>query len=254
MLITVLGSGSSGNATIVSSGKTTILIDAGFSAKTIQKRLQQIHFPLSQINAIIISHEHYDHSKGWKSCAKCFDAPVYMTEGASQLLQSEGKKNSVTIFQTGRQFQIGDFTICPFPVPHDSSDPTAFIIENKKYSIGIATDLGYLPNLVKNYLNKCNMLILESNHDPDMLKNGPYPWPLKQRIMSRLGHLSNDTVRIFISEYIDEKCFYLFLAHLSRQNNSPELALSTSLAALGSNKVTKLLTTHQSNPTEIIEL
>src|SRR4030042_3470963 len=143
MLITVLGSGSSGNATIVSSGKTTILIDAGFSAKTIQKRLQQIHFPLSQINAIIISHEHYDHSKGWKSCAKCFDAPVYMTEGASQLLQSEGKKNSVTIFQTGRQFQIGDLTICPFPVPHDSSDPTAFIIENKKYSIGIATDLGY---------------------------------------------------------------------------------------------------------------
>lgn len=254
MFISILGSGSSGNSIIVSSNKTTILIDAGFSVKGTLNRLREINLPLNEINAIIISHEHNDHCKGWKSCANYFNTPIYSTESTQQILNINGKNINKNIFYTGRSFNVGNLTIKPFPVPHDSSDPTAFLIEDGRYKLGIATDLGYITNLVKNYLSECNAVIIESNHDVEMLKNGPYPWQLKQRIMSRLGHLSNDNVASFIKECIREKCSYLLLAHLSQQNNKIELALSTSLSALRNNKITKVIVSNQDRATEIIEL
>lgn len=254
MIISILGSGSSGNAVIVSSNNTTILIDAGFSAKGTLNRIKEISFPLNEINAIIISHEHNDHCKGWKSCANHFNTPIYSTESAQQILNIDGKNINKNTFYTGRSFKIGNLTIKPFPVPHDSSDPTAFLVEDGIYRVGIATDLGYMTNLVKSYLSECNAIIIESNHDIEMLKNGPYPWQLKQRIISRLGHLSNDNVASFIKECITEKCSYLLLAHLSQQNNKIELALSTALSALGNNKITKVIVSSQDRATDIIEL
>ncbi len=251
MILSVLGSGSSGNATIISSRNTTILIDIGFSAKTIINRLEEINYPLKKIDAIIISHEHADHCKGWKSCIKYFDADIYTTESTQNILNINGKGLKKHIYNTGRAFQIGDLTINPFPVPHDSSDPTAFVVQNNNYKIGIATDLGYITNLTKSYLIECNAIIIESNHDIEMLKNGPYPWNLKQRIMSRLGHLSNDNVASFIKECIDERCKYLLLAHLSHHNNKYELALSTALSALRNNE-TKIMLSRQDKATQII--
>ena len=255
ILINVLGSGSSGNAILISSEKTTLLIDAGFSAKALQQRIEQLSFKINAIHALILSHEHQDHSKGWQSCAKFYDIPVFMTLLTQQALQASSKKKvNLRSFQVGKPFAIEDFTIQPFPVPHDAAEPLAFLITYKHHKIAIATDLGYLPNLVKKYLSESSIIILESNHDIEMLKNGPYPWQLKQRIMSRHGHLSNDTVGAFIKDHINQKCLYLFLAHISKKNNTPELALATSLANLTDNNTTRIILTYQSDISETVAL
>jgi phosphoribosyl 1,2-cyclic phosphodiesterase len=254
MIISILGSGSSGNSTIITSGNTSILIDAGFSAKALTNRLNQINLKINQLDAIIISHEHNDHCKGWKSCAEYFDTTIYATESTQQLINVNGKNINTVAFHTGKSFKIGNLTIHPFPIPHDSCDPTGFIIQDNNHKVGVATDLGFITNLAKNYLSQCDIVIIESNHDVDMLMNGPYPWYLKQRIMSRLGHLSNDNVASFIKECINEKCLFLLLAHLSKQNNRNELVLSTALSALGNNKITKVIISQQEIPTDIIEL
>jgi len=254
MFINVLGSGSAGNAIILSTGKSSILIDAGLSIKEIQKRINQLPFSVKKIDAIIISHEHNDHCQSWQGYAKLFDAHVYMTEATQHLIAASQKNFKVRNFIKSRAFLIEDLKIYPFPVPHDAVEPIALIIQHNNIKIGIAIDLGYLPKMVKNYLMECQVIILESNHDLYMLKNGPYPWHIKQRIMSRLGHLSNDDVGSFINECINENCLYLFLAHLSRKNNTPELALSTSLANLNNNKKTKILLTSQNEISDTIEI
>jgi phosphoribosyl 1,2-cyclic phosphodiesterase len=256
IIINVLGSGSSGNSILISSGKTALLIDAGFSAKALHPRILSLPIKPSDINAIIISHEHADHNKGWKSCGAFFDVPVYMTPPTQYALNvhDNNKKVSVKTFEKSKPFIIGDFRVLAFPVPHDSVEPVGFIVEYKHHKIAIATDLGYMTKLVNTYLSECNIIILESNHDVSMLLEGPYPWELKQRILSHQGHLSNDNVGTFVKENLNEQCLYLFLAHISRKNNTPELALTTSLANLQKNRTTKIIVTYQDTVSETVEV
>ena len=255
LIINVLGSGSSGNSILISSGKTTLFIDAGFSAKNVKQRIEKLPFNLTNVNALILSHEHSDHSSGWQSWAKLFDVPVYMTPSTQNILQATKKnKTRVNPFLVGSSFTIEDFKIHAFTIPHDAADPAAFIIQHKHHQIAIATDLGYMPVSVKKYVSESDIIILESNHDIEMLKNGPYPWHLKQRIMSRQGHLSNDTVGAFIKECINEKCLFFFLVHISRKNNTPELALTTSLANLNKKYPAKMILTYQDTISETIEV
>lgn len=223
---TLLGSGSSGNTTLVSDGVSNILVDAGLSGRETARRLRECGIEPDQLSAIVISHEHGDHCRGVGPLVKNLDIPVFMTEGAfaASNIKLDPGKNLCKI-NAGEPFEINGITITGFSVPHDASDPLGFVIEKDGVKIGIALDLGFLSNLVLERLKGCDALVLESNHDVRMLKVGPYPWALKQRVMSRRGHLSNDSVARFLANDFDGKARHVVLAHLSKNNNLPELAL-----------------------------
>lgn len=222
---TLLGSGSSGNTTLVSDGSANILVDVGLSGRETTKRLRECGIEPDRISAIVVSHEHGDHCRGVGPFAKHLDVPVFMTEGAfncSGIKVDSAKHRKIN---PGEPFDINGICFTGFSVPHDASDPLGFIVEKDGVKIGIVLDLGYLSNLVLERLKGCDGIVLESNHDVQMLKVGPYPWALKQRVMSRRGHLSNDSVAQFLGSDFDGKASHVVLAHLSQKNNLPELAL-----------------------------
>jgi phosphoribosyl 1,2-cyclic phosphodiesterase len=228
----LLGSGSSGNATLVSDGDTHILVDVGLSGRETGKRLRECGIEPSNISAIVVSHEHGDHCRGVSPFAKDLDIPVFMTDGtmnASGMTLDSRKHRRIS---SGESFDVNGLQITCFAIPHDSSDPLGFIVEKDGIKIGIALDLGFMSNLVLERLKSCDGIILESNHDVQMLKVGPYPWALKQRVMSRRGHLSNDSVAQFLMNDFDGQATYVVLAHLSKKNNLPELALLSAQRAL----------------------
>lgn len=229
---TLLGSGSSGNATLVSDGDTHILVDVGLSGRETVRRLAQCGIKPEQISAIVLSHEHGDHCRGVAPFVKHLNLPVFLTDGAyaaSGLALEEHKHQRI---ETGRRFDIGGIVFTPFAVPHDAADPLAVTIEKDGVKIAIVLDLGYVSNLVIERLKGCDAIVIESNHDVNMLKVGPYPWALKQRVMSRRGHLSNDMVADYLTNGFDGKARDVVLAHLSKNNNLPELALLSARRAL----------------------
>jgi phosphoribosyl 1,2-cyclic phosphodiesterase len=229
---TLLGSGSSGNTTLVSDGTTHILVDVGLSGRETARRLRECGLEPDNISAIVVSHEHGDHCRGVGPFAKDLDIPVFMTEAAftgSSMMLDPGKYRQIS---SGESFDVYGILFTSFSVPHDSIDPLGFVIEKDGVKIGIVLDLGYLSNLVIERLKGCDGIVLESNHDVQMLKVGPYPWALKQRVMSRRGHLSNDSVAQFLCNDFDGKAANVILAHLSRKNNLPELALLSAQRAL----------------------
>jgi phosphoribosyl 1,2-cyclic phosphodiesterase len=229
---TVLGSGSSGNATLVSAGDTHILVDIGLSGRETVRRLAECGFRPEQISAVVVSHEHTDHCRGLAPFVKHLDIPVFITEGAcaeAGLAIEDRKRQRIA---AGSAFDVHGILFTPFAVPHDAADPIAFCVEKDGIKIAIVLDLGYVSNLVVERLRGCDAIVLESNHDINMLKVGPYPWALKQRVMSRRGHLSNDTVAEFLIGGFDLKARNLVLAHLSEKNNLPELALLSARRAL----------------------
>jgi len=229
---TLLGSGSSGNTTLVSDGTTHILVDVGLSGRETARRLRECGLEPDKISAIVISHEHGDHCRGVGPFAKNLDIPVFMTEAAlacSGLALDSRKYHRIG---SGESFDINGILFTGFSVPHDAIDPLGFVIEKDGVKIGIVLDLGYLSNLVIERLKGCDGIILESNHDVEMLKVGPYPWALKQRVMSRRGHLSNDSVAQYLGNDFDGKAEHVVLAHLSKNNNLPELALLSAQRAL----------------------
>lgn len=229
---TLLGSGSSGNATLVSDGDTHVLVDVGLSGRETVRRLAECGLSPQQIAAIVVSHEHGDHCRGVVPFAKHLEVPVFITDeayAAAGMTLEDRKRQRI---ETGRQFDIGGILFTPFAVPHDAADPVAFCIENEGVKIAIVLDLGYVSNLVVERLKGCDAIVIESNHDIHMLKVGPYPWPLKQRVMSRRGHLSNDLVAQYLSDGFDGKARHVVLAHLSEKNNLPELALLSAQRAL----------------------
>jgi len=229
---TVLGSGSSGNSTLVSDGTTHILVDAGLSGRETAKRLREHGLEPEKIAAILISHEHGDHCRGVAPFVKKLNIPVFMTEGAlnnSEMKLDPGKHR---IIQPGESFEVHSIGVTCFSVPHDASDPLGFVLEKDGIKICIALDLGFLSNLVLERLRGCDGIVLESNHDVQMLKVGPYPWALKQRVMSRRGHLSNDSVAQYLANDFDGKARHVILAHLSKMNNLPEIALLSAQRAL----------------------
>jgi phosphoribosyl 1,2-cyclic phosphodiesterase len=254
--ISVLGSGSSGNSTFIGSAQTRILIDGGLSRLQTLKRLIAIGETIDRIDAFIISHEHTDHIQGLPNILAQNDIPVYMAEGVAQAIDPLFKIDKVETVQAGHPFIIGDIQIAPFSIPHDAVDPLGYSVEIEGHRIAYATDLGYLPELVVQRLKGCSVIVLESNHDLDMLKVGSYPWHVKQRIMSQHGHLSNDMTGKFLREEFDGQAQYIILAHLSRQNNHPDIArlvASQALETRGFN-LDHLLLADQFSPTKVIEL
>jgi len=224
-----LASGSKGNAILVCSHKTRILLDAGLSARELVKRLQQTKVKADQLDAIVVSHEHTDHIRGLGTLSRRLDLPVYLTQGTLDNLPPDiGQLADVKLFQPGNPFAIGDLSIKPFAVSHDARDPAGFVLEHDAHRLGVCTDLGIVTQLVRTRLRGCQGLILEANHDPELLLNGPYPLPLKQRIRSRHGHLSNaESFDLLQSIHHGDLQVVLF-AHLSEVNNQPELVLGSS--------------------------
>jgi phosphoribosyl 1,2-cyclic phosphodiesterase len=239
--VTVLASGSKGNCTLVSSSATRLLIDAGLSCREILRRLLLCGQDACGIDAILITHEHTDHVAGLRVLARRLKIPVYITASTYQEYQ-RGARDAAghrvnldrrELFASGTGFQVGDITVTPFTIPHDAVDPVGFTFRSDGIKVGICTDLGYMPASVRNHLRGCQVLMIESNHDLELLRGGPYPWSVKQRVMSRVGHLSNDALADFLTTDYDGSAEFLILAHLSEQNNHPEIARMTAERALG---------------------
>jgi len=311
---TVLASGSKGNSTVISGGRTRILVDAGLSCRELFRRMNLAGEDPATLDAIVITHEHQDHINGLAVTARKLGIPVYFTEAthrawmrwltprrqmsyaqwlelcrkqaaerqaeaqspaaenapnASDLAETDpeeleadgqppitesaapanrGPETSsippptlkddptwlpaVEYFQAGQPFAIGDIDLSPFTIPHDAADPVGFVFSAEGVRMGFATDLGYIPPNVKAQLRALDLLLLESNHDLEMLRDGPYPWPVKQRVLSRVGHLSNHATAEFLSTAYDGQATYVILAHLSENNNLPELARVAAEVAL----------------------
>jgi phosphoribosyl 1,2-cyclic phosphodiesterase len=291
---TVLASGSKGNSTVICSGRTRILVDAGLSCRELFRRMKVAGDDPQTLDAIVITHEHQDHINGLAVTARKLGIPVYFTEAThrawmrwltprrqmsyaqwlelcrKQAAERQAEVESVAqstvaaeadpeeaeadcapvpvqaeapapagppslkedptwlpaveYFQAGEPFTIGDISISPFTIPHDAADPVGFVFSAEGVRMGFATDLGYVTPNVKQQLKRLDLLLLESNHDLEMLRDGPYPWSVKQRVLSRVGHLSNDAAAEFLASGYDGQAAYVILAHLSENNNLPELA------------------------------
>jgi phosphoribosyl 1,2-cyclic phosphodiesterase len=308
---TVLASGSKGNCTVVTGGRTRILVDAGLSCRELFRRMRLAGEEPETLDAIVITHEHQDHINGVAVTARKLGIPVYFTEGThrawmrwlaprrqmtyaqwleqcrkqaaerqaeaetarfdaerepdeadpdlvtavpdlpgrleSVVAQTEDAEPAsatptrqkdptwlpaVEYFQAGRPFEIGDIAVSPFTIPHDAADPVGFVFRAEGVRMAFATDLGYIPPNVRAQLKGVDLLLLESNHDLEMLRDGPYPWSVKQRVLSRVGHLSNEAASEFLEKEYDGQAAYVILAHLSESNNLPELAKVTAERAL----------------------
>jgi phosphoribosyl 1,2-cyclic phosphodiesterase len=310
--MTVLASGSKGNATVIAAGSTRILVDAGLSCRELMRRMAQVGEDPEALDAILITHEHLDHVAGLSVLARRFKIPVFFTEQthrawvrmltprttmtyakwldmmaaerearteavaaahapahtlaaaalaeepqpAAELTDPDAALDSepcetaddkpkakadpaflpaVEYFRAGHNFSIGEIDIAPFTIPHDAADPCGFVFHARSETIrmAIATDLGYIPPNVKMALKNVDVLLLESNHDLEMLKDGPYPWSVKQRVLSRVGHLSNAAAAEFLLRDYDGGAHTIVLGHLSEQNNLPELARMAAEQAIG---------------------
>ncbi len=239
--ITVLASGSGGNSTVIATARTRVLVDCGLSCRETCRRLALQGIAPESLSAILITHEHADHVAGLYVLAKKFQLPVFMTEATHGAWQRQFRNSAgnrvhaerLEIFSPGRAFTTGDIEVMPFTIPHDAADPVGFRFVAEGVRLAIATDLGFIPPNVRDQLRSCDGLILESNHDLEMLRTGPYPWAVKQRVMSRVGHLSNDALAEFLTTDYDGGAAFLILAHLSEQNNHPDLARVAAERALG---------------------
>jgi phosphoribosyl 1,2-cyclic phosphodiesterase len=299
---TVLASGSKGNSTVVTGGKTRILVDAGLSCRELFRRMKLADEDPATLDAIIITHEHSDHVAGLAVTARKLGIPVYFTQAthrawvrwltprkqmtyaqwleqcrqqaaarmpdadvpAAEDCDPEESTESVELaaaadetkacdptpkkkaepqkdptalpevhyFEAGKPLQIGDISVSPFTIPHDAADPVGFVFQAEGVRMAFATDLGYMPPNVKAQLKSVDLLLLESNHDLEMLRDGPYPWSVKQRVLSRVGHLSNEACATYLESEYDGQATYVVLGHLSESNNMPELARITAERAL----------------------
>ena len=238
--VSLLASGSRGNSAVVASSTARLLVDAGLSCRETFKRVRALRERPEQFSAILITHEHSDHVAGLQRLASKLNVPVFLTEPTHHtwnrsMRDEEGKTpelRKVEHFASGRSFQVGDIAVTPFTIPHDAVDPVGFTFRTEGVKIGFATDLGYMPLSVRDHLHGCDVLVMESNHDVEMLRSGPYPWSVKQRVMSRVGHLSNDALAEFFTNDYDGYASYVVLAHLSEQNNHPEIARAAAERAL----------------------
>ena len=224
--VCMLASGSRGNSIYVSDGDTSILVDAGLSGVEIERRMASRGLSPGDLDAIVVSHEHEDHIRGVGILSRRFNLPVYVNNGALKAEPPQLRHIRRQPFRCGSPFKINTLTFHPFSISHDAADPAGFTIHLRNRKIGIATDLGIVTAMVREHLNACDLLILEANHDPDMLINGPYPWHLKQRVKGRTGHLSNQDTRALLEDIGHHRLQHVILAHLSETNNTPEKALA----------------------------
>ena len=312
---TVLASGSKGNSTVVTGGRTRILVDAGLSCRELFRRMRLAGEDPETLDAIVVTHEHQDHINGLAVTARRLGIPVYFTEAthrawmrwltprrqmsyaqwleqcrkqaaerqaeatadegepedaapddaAAEKQQNDAELPSVKpdptwlptveYFQAGQPFAIGDIAVSPFTIPHDAADPVGFVFTAEGVRMAFATDLGYVTPNVKTQLKGVDLLLLESNHDIEMLRDGPYPWSVKQRVLSRVGHLSNEAASDFLANGYDGQAAYVILAHLSESNNLPDLARVAAERALegrASLLANRLLVAEQHEPLSTI--
>ncbi len=222
MKICSLASGSKGNCLHLESGDTSVLIDAGLSLRETLVRMEQSGLDPTTVHAVLVTHEHIDHIRSVGSFARKFRVPVIASHLVHRKMEKMFKKTSVVEFESGTALAFRDIRIDPFPITHDTCDPVGFVLESREGRCGSATDLGTATRLVVEKLRGCRALNLESNHDMDMLMNGPYPWELKQRIKSRHGHLSNEDSLGLLFELAHSGLEALVMAHLSEVNNHPD--------------------------------
>jgi phosphoribosyl 1,2-cyclic phosphodiesterase len=273
---TILGSGSAGNCAYLESGETRLLVDAGFSTRQIRLRLASIGRTPENLSGILLTHEHSDHISGLLGLADKLHIPVFCNRGTqdgtlwafkekwskktSQALENAGTLKSKIdwrLFETGASFEVGDVTIETFSVPHDAQDPVGYVLHTTAGQVGFATDLGHVTKLVTERIRAANVLVLESNHDVKMLQESPRrSWALKQRILGRHGHLSNATAAETAAQIMSAGLRQLYLAHLSRECNTPELArhiMAEQLFQIGATHV-QLQVAAQETPCATLEL
>lgn len=258
MRVAVLGSGSAGNATLVEVGETRVLVDAGFSGKDLARRLGCLGLDPSEVTAIVVTHDHQDHTRGAGVFARRHGTPVYITDPTRSACKKLFRGGETTrSYRVGRPFEIGPVRVEPFLTVHDAVDPVAVALVDVETDarVGVATDLGRPTAQVLHALSGSDFLILEANHDDAMLRTGPYPWSVKQRIASSHGHLSNHAAARFACELVHPRLAGILLAHLSVECNRPELArevVGTALERTG--YCGYLEVAPQEEPTELIDI
>lgn len=230
----VLASSSSGNSVFIGTERSRVLIDTGLSRKETIARLASIGESLDSIDAILLTHEHADHVLGLPVIARTIQKPIFCTTLTAEVLDWEDIRAPRETFAAGTGFTVGDLDFSSFTIPHDATDPVGFTIRSRGVQAAVVTDLGYMPDSVKMHLRGTDILLLESNHNLEMLKVGPYPWSIKQRIMGRKGHLSNDAAHDFIAQDMDSTVSTLILGHLSENTNYPTLVEQMAEQALAS--------------------
>jgi phosphoribosyl 1,2-cyclic phosphodiesterase len=228
-----LGSGSEGNALVVEVGDTRVLIDCGFRVRDTVARLMKLGLAPESISAILVTHEHADHIGGVAAFATRFRIPVWLTFGTLAMVDERfSRMERVYGFDSHDAFSIGAVEVRPFPVPHDAREPVQFVVGDGEHRLGILTDIGTTTRYVEASLSGCDALVLECNHDLDMLADGDYPFSLKQRISSRLGHLHNEASAELLAALDTSRLRHIIAAHLSRENNTPAKAQAALARAL----------------------
>lgn len=218
-----LGSGSRGNATLVEAGSTLVMVDCGFSCRETERRMQRLGRSPAQLKAILVTHEHGDHIRGVPVLARKYNLPVWLSNGTGLMLQENGLPD-VHMLNGYNRFALGDLEIHPYTVPHDAREPCQFVFGDGSCRFGMLTDTGLITAHIRDCLDTCDALLLECNHDADMLANGPYPASLKQRVGGPLGHLSNGQAGELLEQIDTSQLQHVVAAHLSEKNNRPELA------------------------------
>ncbi len=260
----VLASGSAGNSAFLSATdskgrQTRVLIDAGLSVKELTRRLEGIGESPDDIDAVLITHEHSDHVLGLSRFIRYRNrkkkpVAVYASRLTTPMIEWEGFDTPPPVeqFQAGSGWMLGNIAVQSFTIPHDAIDPVGFSFLAGGIKVGIATDLGYVPDSIKMHLRRVQILLLESNHDIEMLKVGPYPWSVKQRVMGRNGHLSNEVTCDFVENDLDSGVQALVLGHLSEHNNHPEIVrICAEQSLLRRGLAPRLVIAEQKTPTEV---
>lgn len=233
MRFALLGSGSEGNGLLVQAGDTCLLMDCGFSVSETVARLARLGVAAEQLTGIVVTHEHTDHARGVAALAKRFSLPVWMTHGTRRLQQAALAEAVVTEINPHAPFHVGAIEVRPFLVPHDAAEPVQYVFGDGRASLGVLTDSGHITPHIEMMLARCDALVLECNHDEAMLRNGRYPPSLKQRVAGPYGHLSNTQAAMLLHRLGRCDWQHVVAAHLSQQNNLPELAVQTLSEALG---------------------
>lgn len=228
MRVITLASGSRGNSLLVESACSRILVDVGISCRKLSGKLEELDISPGTIDAILVTHEHQDHVSGLRPVVRKYGLPYFLSlKTLEALVPRVGVVGGSNIVESGVEFHIKDVTVHPFSMSHDAADPLSFTFQSSVSKVTVATDLGVAGHLVRERLRHSDLVVIEANHDEDMLKEGPYPWPLKQRIMGNRGHLSNVKCGELLSEIMHPDLKGIILAHISEENNTPELAFDT---------------------------
>jgi len=228
-----LGSGSGGNALVVEAGETRLLLDCGFGLRDTARRLGRVGLTAESLAGILITHEHSDHADGAFKFARRHGLPVWLTHGTlNALVPRLACPDTVHVIDSHARLEIGDLEIFPYPVPHDAREPVQFVFGDGARRLGVLTDVGCITPHIAATLEGCDALVVECNHDPEMLRTGPYPYPLKQRVAGKFGHLSNEEAAALVEKVRHGRLQHVVAAHISQHNNTPSLAVAALSQAL----------------------